>query len=695
MMNASNENTVSKLNILSSNTRGFGNLTKQKKMLCHFKKMNADILCLSDTRFNNVKKMLFRNNYSSEYKVYFSSFEGNSRGTLIMVSKKTPILVEGEFSDDDGNMNGINFTYDSKTFTLLSIYGPNSDNPDFFSSIFETCYNQGKEYKILTGDFNTAPSHKLDYKNYCNIAHPRARAELNNMIVQYSCSDAYRFLHGEKIDFTWRAEGNKPQMARLDLCFVSNNLTPFLRGSSIKCAYESDHDFLLNVVDFHRVQRGKGYWKLQNEFLSDNNYIEKIRNTIKETLAKYVRSENYGNFLQECTEQEYIDFMSLCPGALCEKQYNIDPKLLMEMLINDIRVESIGYTVAKRKSENERSSFLYKEMSKLRSKISDGTITARGEEIYNDYRIEYDEIVTLKATKIMQRDKILSKIDGEKASKFFVNLENDKAIDKYIPKLQTETGNVLTRQADIELEIQNFYKNLYMNRDNLISDCSINDFLDTQQIDYPKLDQQESENIGIDITINEMKSALDRCKKGSAPGITGLTYEFYQKFWDLLGHFLVEAANHSWRTGSLPDSLSRGIITLLPKGEKDRSILGNWRPLTMLSTEYKLISACIANRIGKIMPKLVDEDQNGFISGRYIGESIRTVFDTMSYAKSKDITGLLVLIDFKKAFDSLSHSFIFKCLRFFGFNDRLIIWIKILIENFKACTMQYACWKHI
>ena len=106
----------------------------------------------------------------------------------------------------------------------------------------------------------------------------------------------------------------------------------------------------------------------------------------------------------------------------------------------------------------------------------------------------------------------------------------------------------------------------------------------------------------------------------------------------------------------------------------------------LLSVEYKMISGCIARRLGEVIGKLVAPDQTGFIQGRYIGESIRTIYDVMQYAKDKKMTGLLLLVDFSKAFDCLSHSFILKCLDFFGFNTDFKNWIKVLILNFKAST---------
>ena len=129
------------------------------------------------------------------------------------------------------------------------------------------------------------------------------------------------------------------------------------------------------------------------------------------------------------------------------------------------------------------------------------------------------------------------------------------------------------------------------------------------------------------------------------------------------------------------------MISLLPKGEKDRYYLENWRPLTMLSCVYKLISKCIADRINNILHKLIHKDQNGFVPGRTIHESLRNTQDIIDYIKKKNRTGMMILVDFKKAFDSISHEYIYKVLKSFGFCEYIIKWIKILIGNHYVSTM--------
>ena len=121
---------------------------------------------------------------------------------------------------------------------------------------------------------------------------------------------------------------------------------------------------------------------------------------------------------------------------------------------------------------------------------------------------------------------------------------------------------------------------------------------------------------------------------------------------------------------------------------KMRENIQNWRPLSMLSVVYKLRSAAIANRIRPLLNKIIDETQCGFVQGRYIGECTRLVYDVLSYTEDMQIPGMLVLLDFQKAFDCISWTFIYKTLSFLGFSQNYLKWIKLFNTEIKARVIQ-------
>ena len=177
-------------------------------------------------------------------------------------------------------------------------------------------------------------------------------------------------------------------------------------------------------------------------------------------------------------------------------------------------------------------------------------------------------------------------------------------------------------------------------------------------------------------------------KNSKSPGNDGFTAEFFKFFWVNLGEYILKSINFSYKHGLLSITQTQGIITCLPKPNKARNILKNWRPISLLNVIYKLMSSAIANRLKTVLNKLINQDQKGFITGRYIGENIRVVYDVLFESKQQQIPGLLLSIDFQQAFDSISWKLIHKVLDYFNFGPSIKRWIKLFQTGVQSCILQ-------
>ena len=108
-----------------------------------------------------------------------------------------------------------------------------------------------------------------------------------------------------------------------------------------------------------------------------------------------------------------------------------------------------------------------------------------------------------------------------------------------------------------------------------------------------------------------------------SPGMDGLPCEFYKVFWKDLAEMLINSLNFSYKIGKLSISQRRGIIKLIPKKDAELNAIKNWRSLTPLNCDYKI--ATIASGIKTVIPKLISDDQTGFIKGRFTEENIRLI----------------------------------------------------------------------
>ena len=131
--------------------------------------------------------------------------------------------------------------------------------------------------------------------------------------------------------------------------------------------------------------------------------------------------------------------------------------------------------------------------------------------------------------------------------------------------------------------------------------------------------------------------ALKTLSNNKTPGSDGFPPELYKFFWSDLKYFLYDSLQYSFSKNELSIEQKRGIISLTPKKSKDRLFLKNWRPITLLNTDYKILAKLLALRLSTLLDSVIHEDQSEYIRNRYIGDNIRTVADLVPYIKIKNL----------------------------------------------------------
>ena len=111
------------------------------------------------------------------------------------------------------------------------------------------------------------------------------------------------------------------------------------------------------------------------------------------------------------------------------------------------------------------------------------------------------------------------------------------------------------------------------------------------------------------------------------------------------------------------------------------------RPISLVNVDAKLMSKVVANRIKKVLPYIIHYNQTGYVQDRYIGETVRSIFDIMEFTVNENVPGMLIFIDFQKAFDSLEWDFTFGCLESFNFGPDFSRWVKTFYKNIQSCVI--------
>ena len=488
-----------------------------------------------------------------------------------------------------------------------------------------------------------------DKKGGSNFTKLNAQRQVKSMMESLDLIDIWREQHPNLLQFTW-CSYNPPIQCRLDFFLISFNLYAQTDRSEISPGFKTDHSLVkLHMVPVNEA-RGRGFWKFNTTLLHDPDYVDRIKKCISVTK------------------------INAC---------NMNPSMLWEFMKCQVRSVTIEFAAKLSKRRKIHESELYKKLNDLELKFSTDPCETIATEI-QVCKSNIDAIYSYKTKGCMVRSHAKNVEFGEKNSRYFINLEKRNNRQKVITKLMTDDDIVLTNSKDILVEERKFYENLYTSCNP--KSCNILEDLCPPGTVYPKLDNNHKISCEGLITIHECKSVLKSMPNNKTPGTDGLPTEWYKFFFNDIAEIVVDSFNYAFVHGKLSPDQRRGIISLIPKKDKNPIFLKNWRPISLLNTDYKLASKCIAFRIKNVLNNIISGEQTGFLKGRYIGENIRLALDMIDYLSVNNLPSIMFLIDFEKAFDKLEWCFILKAMKLFNFGDDIINWVHVFYNDITSCV---------
>lgn len=179
---------------------------------------------------------------------------------------------------------------------------------------------------------------------------------------------------------------------------------------------------------------------------------------------------------------------------------------------------------------------------------------------------------------------------------------------------------LVTSSSDINMAFKMFYQDLYTS-ENMVSKDQMDAFFDKMTI--PKISQNDKDKLETPLTEVEVNKAIGAMKSGKLPGIDGFPAEFYQKCIDILCPFLTEVFHEAFEYGSIPESFNQAVISLIPKGDKDLTDPANYKPISLINVDCKILSKVLATRLDFVLPQIIHKDQVGFIKNRSASDNMR------------------------------------------------------------------------
>jgi exonuclease III len=458
------ENVIS---ITSINVRGLGDKKKRLDIFSRLKEQNVMIACLQDVHIGEKSEILAKNQWGMD--AVFSLYSSNARGVAILLNSKLNYTIHRTKTDPNGNFLALDITIDEYIrFTLINIYGPNEDKPDFYKNIKAIINSFENESVLLCGDWNMVLNPKHDSYNYKHINNPKARDEVLSLIEEMELVDVWRAFHESENHYTW-GKRNPVKMARLDFFLASEDLFSLVTKAKILTKYKSDHAPVNILLTLSKNERGRGNWKFNNSLLSDTKFVKIVTEAIDEIKFQYSATP-YN-----------LDYLKICPNK--DLQLTIDDQLFLETLLVQLRGKIISYA-AKKKRDSQ------KEENNIETKIVDIDKTIQNDPTKFNRYIDELEDLNLKLENIrskkIQGSIVRSRANwyelGEKSSKYFLNLENKNYVNKTIQKLEMEDGRELTDIKDILNEQKLFYKKLYENKSQENVNNTIHSYINTDSV---------------------------------------------------------------------------------------------------------------------------------------------------------------------------------------------------------------------
>lgn len=337
-----------------------------------------------------------------------------------------------------------------------------------------------------------------------------------------------------------------------------------------------------------------------------------------------------------------------------------------------IRGVSLEYGARIKKAQDKKLEEAEQKLKEMEEHIDDFT----QQEINQTIQI-FHEINAEKTKAAMIQTKSVWLEHGEKPSKYYLNLEKHNYNKKSIRRLQTADGSSITGTQEI-LEFQRqYYKSLFTSHFD-------QEYIDTsylEKIDLPKLKSIDFERIEQELEMSELMEAVKSLNHNKCPGLDGLSVEFYIVFWSKLAPFLYELFQEIIQDDCLNDSSTEGVISLLDKPDQNPLKLTNWRPLTLLTVDYKIFAKIIANRVSPTLTYMVHPQQTGFVKNRYIAENILDLMNVIEYCLVAEEPALVLNFDMAKAFDRLEWPALWAILNKMGFGPKILTMIRLLYKD--------------
>jgi len=291
-------------------------------------------------------------------------------------------------------------------------------------------------------------------------------------------------------------------------------------------------------------------------------------------------------------------------------------------------------------------------------------------------------------------------LEGEIPGIFHLAAEGRHGRSPGLEAVKAADGTILRDPEAVQREVFSYFETLFNGRhqataaspepfDSGISftpdfNC-VGQFLDG----LPTLSAEQRDSLDLPFSLAELEAAVLGAVANKSPGLDGLSYEFYRATFSLVGRPLLAALNDMLARGELGVSLRRGVVRLIPK-VRGIPTAAQLRPITLLCTDYKLLTKMLVARLIVVLPDILQATQLCSIRGRSIFDGAAAILSAIEYLKQRRLPGFLVSLDLFHAYDRVSLQWVDRVLEAMGFGRTVRRWVAIFHQGAMAKFMLHS-----
>ena len=607
------------------NVRGSSDKLKTKRLLNYVAsnfKNDRVIYSFQETHISENRRYEIEYGWRGEF--ILSPGNTNARGVLTLFNSTFFEKILFKFGDPNGRLTWIVGTSNGATELYASLYAPNNGkNKEFYLAFFKQLNKISNQYNVdnvyISGDLNidlTSSNTRTDRKIVNAV-----KKELSKHKLKISTDKS------KSVIATWN-HGDK--FSCIDYIIVSKHLfSSIKKHSTIWGVDKSDHAAVEVSMDLN-CEKGRGLFRPDSTFLDDRDSNSNFRNDLILLSAQIE---------PQWDPHKQLEFFKVCIRTLLDS-YSKTFNNGLNRQLDQTRIEL-------NKLKNLKQDFLLPGSSKWQGKMDLVSINS-------DIQITSNNLNKLLITRsryLATRARITWLEKGERSNKYFLNIIHRNSYKSFINELQDTSGNIATENKAKLKIAYDFYSDLYKESYCLSSSNFFRNF--------NTVDLSESDNLSLRAPIStaDLTLALKKCGN-TASGPDGIGYKVIKNIWDIYSPFLINSWNFGLSTGVLTPSHRESVICLLEKKGKDKRHIQNLRPISLSNCDIKIITKALTRKCNVILPKIIHPMQAAYIPGRLVHDNIRLINLTKDHCINNREDPILISLDAKKAFDSVSHNFI-------------------------------------